>query len=267
VAYLGDTVLAPSAGTGEVPVHTPGYRLVAGDGGIFDYGATFHGSLGGTTIPSPIVGVADEPDSGGYWMVSAAGTVYYFDAPILGNLSTPPTDPIVGIASTINGGGYWLVGRDGDVHSFGNAADFVGTGAGAAHVVAVVSTDGGGGIWLALSNGVVQVYGEGATFYGDLPGDHVTVDNIVGMTTTPLDNGYWLVGSDGGIFAFGAARFKGSMGGKHLNKPIVGMGVDPATGGYWMVASDGGMFSFGAPFLGSTGGMHINSPILAMSVG
>ncbi len=36
--------------------------------------------------------------------------------------------------------------------------------------------------------------------------------------------GYWEVASDGGIFAFGAARFDGSMGATHLNAPIVGMG-------------------------------------------
>jgi hypothetical protein len=35
--------------------------------------------------------------------------------------------------------------------------------------------------------------------------------------------GYRLVASDGGIFAFGAAPFLGSMGSHHLNQPIVGM--------------------------------------------
>ncbi len=35
--------------------------------------------------------------------------------------------------------------------------------------------------------------------------------------------GYWLVSSDGGIFAFGDAQFFGSTGGMTLNKPVVGM--------------------------------------------
>ncbi len=35
--------------------------------------------------------------------------------------------------------------------------------------------------------------------------------------------GYWLVASDGGIFAFGEARFYGSTGGIVLNWPVVGM--------------------------------------------
>jgi hypothetical protein len=32
---------------------------------------------------------------------------------------------------------------------------------------------------------------------------------------------YWLVTSDGGVFAFGDAGFNGSPAGEHLNQPIV----------------------------------------------
>ncbi len=58
-------------------------------------------------------------------------------------------------------------------------------------------------------------------------------------------SGYWLVASDGGIFAFGDAAFYGSTGGMTLNKPIVGMAATPDGQGYWLVASDGGIFAFG----------------------
>jgi hypothetical protein len=74
------------------------------------------------------------------------------------------------------------------------------------------------------------------------------------MAPTPTGGGYWMVASDGGIFAFGNAAFHGSMGGQVLNKPVVAMAVDPATGGYWMIASDGGVFNFTAPFDGSAVG-------------
>jgi len=57
--------------------------------------------------------------------------------------------------------------------------------------------------------------------------------------------GYWLVASDGGIFAFGDAAFHGSMGGHFLDAPVVGMAASPDGGGYWLVASDGGIFAFG----------------------
>jgi hypothetical protein len=45
---------------------------------------------------------------------------------------------------------------------------------------------------------------------------------IVGIASTPDGKGYWLVGADGGVFTFGDAQFYGSMGGKHLNRPVVG---------------------------------------------
>ena len=89
---------------------------------------------------------------------------------------------------------------------------------------------------------------------------------IVGMTATPDGGGYWLVGSDGGIFSFGDANFYGSTGAIRLNRPIVGMASTSDGDGYWMVASDGGIFSFGdAQFYGSTGALHLNKPIVGMA--
>jgi ribosomal protein L24E len=74
---------------------------------------------------------------------------------------------------------------------------------------------------------------------------------IVGMAATPTGAGYWLVASDGGIFAFGDAPYDGSMGGQLLQRPVVGMAALPTGAGYWLVASDGGIFAFDAPYLGS----------------
>ena len=48
---------------------------------------------------------------------------------------------------------------------------------------------------------------------------------IVGMAATPRGKGYWLVGSDGGVFAFGdAPKDLGTLAGVHLNASIVGIG-------------------------------------------
>ena len=78
---------------------------------------------------------------------------------------------------------------------------------------------------------------------------------VVGMAGTADSLGYWLVATDGGIFAFGDAAFHGSMGATHLNEPVVGMAATPDGKGYWLVASDGGIFAFGdAGFYGSMGG-------------
>ena len=82
---------------------------------------------------------------------------------------------------------------------------------------------------------------------------------VVGMAAVPGGGGYWLVASDGGIFAFGDAPFYGSTGAMTLNQPVVGMAALPGGGGYWLVASDGGIFSFGnAQFFGSTGAMTLD---------
>jgi hypothetical protein len=78
--------------------------------------------------------------------------------------------------------------------------------------------------------------------------------------------GYWMAAADGGIFAFGAANFAGSMGGKRLNAPVVGMAATTDDAGYWMVASDGGVFSFGnANYAGSMGAKRLNAPVVGMA--
>ena len=75
----------------------------------------------------------------------------------------------------------------------------------------------------------------------------------------PPSHGYWLVGSDGGIFTFGSAQFYGSTGSLHLQRPVVGITPTADRGGYWLVASDGGIFAFGdAGFHGSIPGTGLN---------
>jgi subtilase family serine protease len=80
--------------------------------------------------------------------------------------------------------------------------------------------------------------------------------------------GYWMVATDGGIFAYGDAGFYGSHGGSALNKPVVGMAATPDGKGYWMVATDGGIFAYGdAGFYGSHGGSALNKPVVGMAAG
>ena len=81
---------------------------------------------------------------------------------------------------------------------------------------------------------------------------------------TPSGKGYYMVASDGGIFAFGDAVFYGSMGGKPLNKPVQSLVPDPDCKGYWLVASDGGVFAFEALFRGSMGSTPLNKPVNGM---
>ena len=90
--------------------------------------------------------------------------------------------------------------------------------------------------------------------------------NPVGTPSASAGSGYWLLGSDGGVFGFGSAAFHGSTGDMRLNQPIVGLAPTPSGGGYWLVARDGGIFAFGdATFHGSTGAMRLNRPIVGMA--
>jgi hypothetical protein len=64
--------------------------------------------------------------------------------------------------------------------------------------------------------------------------------------------GYLLVGSDGGAFAYGNVGYYGSEAGQQLTKPIVGASVTNNGGGYIEIGGDGGVFVFGnAPNDGS----------------
>jgi hypothetical protein len=115
--------------------------------------------------------------------------------------------------------------------------------------------------YFAASDG--GVFCVNAPFYGSAAGLGLHAP-IVAMALTPDHGGYWLVGSDGGVFTFGDAVYYGSMGGQPLSQPIVGMAVDEATGGYWLVGRDGGVFAFHAPFDGSAGALHLDQPIVGM---
>jgi centrosomal CEP192-like protein/calcineurin-like phosphoesterase family protein len=102
----------------------------------------------------------------------------------------------------------------------------------------------------------------------DQPGSPhaVSLSGTGGSDSAAAVGGYWLVARDGGIFAFGDARFQGSTGAIKLAKPIIGMAPTPTGNGYWLSASDGGIFAFGdARFLGSTGAIKLAQPIVAMS--
>jgi hypothetical protein len=110
---------------------------------------------------------------------------------------------------------------------------------------------------------------DGAVPFGTTPQGANAVSGpnapIVGMAADPNGRGYWLVGSDGGVFNYGPP-FYGSTGSLHLNAPIVGMAAPPSGSGYWLAASDGGIFSYGlAQFFGSAGSLHLNAPIVGMA--
>src|SRR5918996_52449 len=106
---------------------SPGYWMVAADGGIFSYGtARFYGSTGAMRLNKPIVGMAPTPSGNGYWLVASDGGIFSFgDAQFYGSTGAIRlAKPITGIAPTRSGNGYWMVAADGGVFSYGDASYF-----------------------------------------------------------------------------------------------------------------------------------------------
>jgi hypothetical protein len=254
-----------TGGVGGGGPNSQGYTEVASDGGVFDFGSPFYGSMGGHPLNEPMVGGAQVSGQPGYWEVASDGGVFSFGgAAFYGSTGGMPLNaPIVGMASTPDGQGYWLVASDGGIFSYGDAA-FYGSRGGKrlnAPIVGMASTPDGKGYWLVASDGGIFSYGD-APFYGSTGSLKLNAP-IKAMMSTPDGGGYWLVATDGGIFNYGDAPFFGSMGGRPLNKPMVAMKTTADGLGYWTIASDGGVFSFGdASFLGSMGGIPLNEPVV-----
>jgi hypothetical protein len=66
-----------------------GYWLVAADGGVFSFDAPFLGSMGGTHLNQPVVGITADPAGRGYRMVAADGGIFSFGAPFYGSWAAP----------------------------------------------------------------------------------------------------------------------------------------------------------------------------------
>ena len=162
--------------------------------------------------------------------------------------------------------GYWLVGSDGGIFSFGAAA-FHGSMGGVPlqrPVVGITPTITRDGYWLVASDGGIFSFGD-ATFYGSVPGVGLhpagsglpnSLDApIVGMVPSVNRRGYFMVASDGGVFAFGDANFEGSCPGiGGCPGTAVAVMPDHTGNGYWLVTNSGGVYSFGdAPFYGAPG--------------
>ena len=89
--------------------------MVASDGGIFSFGdAAFYGSMGGTPLNQPIVGIASDAATGGYWEVASDGGIFSYNAPFFGSTgSIKLNKPIVGMEASPSGQGYRFVASDG----------------------------------------------------------------------------------------------------------------------------------------------------------
>jgi hypothetical protein len=119
---VAGTYLTTTGGEPGLLITSPnlsGYQLAASDGGLFAYNAPFYGSLAGSPLNRPVVGMAVVPDTGGYYEVASDGGVFAFHAPFLGSMGGAHLNaPIVGVAFDSWTGGYYEVAADGGIFAF-----------------------------------------------------------------------------------------------------------------------------------------------------
>jgi hypothetical protein len=242
-AILGYTVtsspggITATAGASATSVVVPGLS----DGTTYTFMVTATNGVGGgaTSAPSNAVTptVAAPPSSPsaqhGYWLVGGDGGIFTFGSALFHGStgSLPLSRPVVGITPTASRQGYWLDAADGGIFAFGDAG-----------------------------------------FYGSIPGLGILPAGsaapgrklaapVVGMVPSADGGGYFMVASDGGVFAFGDAVFAGScpaIGG--CAGPAVAVMPDHTGNGYWLVTATGNIYGFGdAPFLGAPG--NLGSPV------
>jgi len=205
-------------------------------------------------------------------MIDESGNVIASAGPLSGSVGSGDTFTDSYVPSQR---GYWLVGSDGGIFSFGQAQFYGSTGS--LHlqrpVVGIVPTADHGGYWLDASDGGVFAYGD-TQFYGSIPGlglhpagsglPNSLNAPIVGMVPSIDDNGYFMVASDGGVFAFGDAHFAGSCPGiGGCSGSAVAVMPDASGNGYWLVTSTGNIYTFGdAPYFGAPGKGTVTSAVV-----
>jgi hypothetical protein len=175
--------------------------------------------------------------------------------------------PTTTSAQTSSGHGYWLVGSDGGIFTFGSAQYYGSTGALELQrpVVGMTPTANRSGYWLVASDGGLFSFGN-AGYFGSIPGLGIAPAGtsgsarrlnapVVGMVPSADDGGYFMVAADGGVFAFGDAKFEGSCPGiGGCSGPAVAVVPDASGDGYWLVTATGHVYTFGdASYYGAPG--------------
>jgi hypothetical protein len=276
---MGSDYAAAAGGpqTFGIAAQPRGYWLVGTDGGIFSFGAApFYGSMGGTPLQRPVVGITPTASRHGYWLVASDGGIFSFgDSSFYGSIpglglhpagSGLPNSlnaPIVGMVPSSTGHGYFMVASDGGVFAFGDArfeGSCPGLGGCNGAAVAVMPDRSGNGYWLVTARGAVYVFGD-ASFYGSPPGG----SPVVSAVATPDGHGYWIVESNGAVYSYGDANSMGQpLGYVNAYNPATAIFSTSDGRGYWVAASRGDVFSYGdAPYLGSMAAAGLNGLIIA----
>ena len=195
----------------------------------------------------------------GAYQSATVGTAYV--VPLAVTVTDVDHNPVPGVTVTFHAPSS---GASGTFSGSGTSATAVTDGAGVAVAPALTANDLPGGFTVTASVAGITPAASFALVNEAPPAPRAVAPDVVGMAATADGGGYWLVAADGGVFAFGDARYSGSLGGLRLAAPIVGMAA--TADGYWLVAADGGVFAFGdARYGGSLGGLRLAAPIVGMA--
>ncbi len=97
-----------------------GYYITRGDGTVFGFGdALFQGGQVTAHFGSPVVAIASDRATEGFWLLSAIGGIYAYHAGYFG--ATSPADTMIGIAPSPDDRGYLLADHAGHVYPHGDA--------------------------------------------------------------------------------------------------------------------------------------------------
>jgi type VII secretion-associated serine protease mycosin len=219
--FYGDLSNASLSASIVAAARTPdgrGYWLAGADGAVYSFGdAKFRGDLHGHALNSPIVGMTAMPTGMGYVLLGRDGGIFTFgNARFYGSTGGRKLNaPVLDMSASADGRGYWFVAADGGVFSFGDAQFHGSTGSMklSQPVRSMTAAANGRGYWMVADDGGIFAFN--VPFEGSLP----RVRDLYGYPYVPSirmrslssNDGYYILGIDGTVYAFGAARFFGSM--------------------------------------------------------
>lgn len=204
-------------------------------------------SQGGSAIcSSVIVGIAETPDTYGWWSVRGTGAIdAHGTALTYGDLSgTTIATPAIAVAASPAGLGYWIALADGTVTAFGDAA-VLGPASGQSLASPIVDMTRAGdtqGIWLVAADGTVYSLGAAPKLASISlsPGQ-----SAVAIDSTSSGQGYWIATNTGDVKAIGDATAVSPSLPSPLPGAVRAMARSSAGKGFWIAGVDGQVYAAG----------------------
>jgi hypothetical protein len=100
--------------------------------------------------------------------------------------------------------------------------------------------------------------------FGGAPGLGNMSGPAVALAARRDGTGYWVVDAAGNVRAFGRAAYRGGRPALSVGDAVSTLSGTPSGNGYWLFTKFGRSFAYGdARFYGDMGGVHLNGPIVA----